>query len=58
MPAGGRARKERTLPFTVSKLLVLVAVICFVLAAFGVQLAPVDLIALGLAFGFASFLVP
>lgn len=41
---------------TVSKVLVLVAVICFVLAAFGLK-APVDLLALGLAFGFASFLV-
>lgn len=44
-------------PFTVSKLLILIAVICFILACFGVA-AGIDLVALGLAFGFAGFLVP
>lgn len=43
--------------FTVSKLLVLIAVLCAVLAAFHVAL-PADLLALAIAFGFASFLVP
>lgn len=35
--------------------LILIAVICFALAAIGLDLA-VNLVALGLAFGFASFL--
>lgn len=43
--------------FTVSKFLVLIACILFVLAAFGVAL-PVEIVALGLAFFAASFLVP
>lgn len=43
--------------FTVSKLLCLVAVVCFVLAVASVGVG-VNLIALGLAFGFSSFLVP
>jgi hypothetical protein len=42
---------------TVSKLLVLIAVLLFVLAAFGVSL-PVAIVPLGLAFLSASFLVP
>jgi hypothetical protein len=44
--------------FTASRLLCLVAVICFVLAAFGVMLGTLNLVDLGLAAGFASFLVP
>jgi hypothetical protein len=45
--------------FTASKLLVLIAVICFALAAFGLgSLGPVSTVPLGLLFGFASFLVP
>ena len=43
---------------TVSKLLVLVAVILFVLAAFGVSFGGVSLEPLGLALFGASFLVP
>ncbi len=43
--------------FTASKLLTLIAVILFVLAAVGVHLAGLDIVALGLAFGFAAFLV-
>lgn len=43
--------------FTVSKFLVLLACILFVLAAFGVSL-PVGIVPLGLAFLAASFLVP
>jgi hypothetical protein len=39
----------------VSEILILVAVICFALAAIGLKVA-VDLVALGLAFGFAAFL--
>jgi hypothetical protein len=42
---------------TPSRLLVLVAVVLFVLATFSVSLGSVALIPLGLAFGFASFLV-
>lgn len=52
---------ERTVNITVSKLLVLVAVVVFVLAGFGVtlgDLSELDVISFGLAFGFASFLVP
>lgn len=44
-------------PFTVSKLLVLLALILFVLGAFHVVL-PVDDLAAGLAFLAASYLVP
>ena len=44
--------------FTVSKLLVLVALVLFLLAAFHVGLGTVDLIALGLAVYMASILVP
>jgi hypothetical protein len=44
--------------FTVSRLLVLVAVIIFVLAAFGVSVPLVQLVPLGLAFFASSFLVP
>ena len=40
--------------FGLSKVLVLAAVICFVLAAFGIDVGKLDLIAIGLAFGFAS----
>lgn len=36
-------------------ILILIAVICFALAAIGLDVA-VNLVALGLAFGFASFL--
>lgn len=43
--------------FTPAKLLTLIAVICFVLAAFGVDLGKVNLTDIGLAFGFAAFLV-
>ncbi len=45
---------------TPSRLLVLVAVVLFVLAAFGVtlgSLGELDLVSIALAFGFASFLV-
>jgi len=43
---------------TVSKILVLLAVIMFVLAAFGVSVGSVSLVPLGLAVFAASFLVP
>lgn len=45
-------------PFTFSSVLVLLAVILFVLAAFGVGLGPVGLVPLGLAVWAASQLVP
>ena len=47
--------------FTASRILLLIAVIIFVLVAFGVHVShtnSVEEIAAGLAFGFASFLVP
>ena len=44
--------------FTVSRLLVVIALILFVLATFRVTALPVDMIAAGLAFLAASFLVP
>lgn len=40
-----------------SRILLAAAVVAFVLAAFGVAIGEVDLIAIGLALGFASFLV-
>jgi hypothetical protein len=40
-----------------SAILLLIAVICFVLAALGVGVAGIRLTDLGLAFGFGSFLV-
>ncbi len=40
-----------------SSILLLVAVICFALAALGVGLAAINLTDLGLALGFAAFLV-
>lgn len=43
--------------FTVSKFLLLIAVILFVLAAFGVTF-PIGIVPLGLAVLAASFLVP
>jgi hypothetical protein len=44
--------------FTASKLLCLIALVCFVLATFGVGLPIVQLVPLGLTFLAASFLVP
>ena len=47
--------------FTVSKILLLIAVILFVMVGFKVSppaLASIDLLGFGLAFGTASFLVP
>lgn len=44
--------------FTVSRLLVLIALVLFLLAAFHVGLGAVDLIALGLAVYMGSHLVP
>lgn len=44
--------------FTVSKLFVIIALVIFVLAAFGVGLGPLNLIAAGLAVYMVSHLVP
>ena len=44
--------------FTLRMLLLLVAVIIFVIAAFGVKVGDVSLVALGLAFFAGAFLVP
>ena len=44
--------------FTFSRLLVLIALVIFVLAAFGVSLGAVGLVPLGLAVYMASHLVP
>jgi len=43
--------------WTLSRIFLVVAVIAFVLAAIGVSVSRLDLVALGLAFGFASFIV-
>lgn len=45
-------------PITVSRVLVIIALIIFTLAAFHVNPAGLDMIAMGLAFFVASFLVP
>jgi len=42
--------------WSIGTVLILIAVICFALAAIGLDVA-VNLVALGLAFGFAAFLV-
>ena len=39
------------------RLLLILAIICFALAAIGINIRPLDLVAVGLALGFASFLV-
>jgi hypothetical protein len=44
--------------FTIRSVLLLIAVILFVLAAFGVDVKSISLLALGLAFFAGSFLVP
>ncbi|MFZ0493328.1 MAG: hypothetical protein WAM81_09090 [Acidimicrobiia bacterium] len=41
----------------VSKLLLAAAVVVFVLAAVGVEIGALNLVALGLALGFASFVI-
>ena len=43
---------------TIRSLLLLIAVIVFILAAFGLRLGEVSLVALGLALFAAAFLVP
>lgn len=56
-----RHNREVTVSPYVSKLLLLVALVVFVLAAFGVDLGsmtPVQIVAAGLAFLAASFLIP
>ena len=42
---------------TLSRVFLLAAVVCFVLAAIGIEVRGVDLVAIGLAVGFGSFLV-
>lgn len=55
---GSLGREGWTVTFTASRLLVVIALILFILAAFGVSLPLVGLVPLGLAFFMASFLVP
>ena len=43
---------------TISKILLLLAIIIFVLAAFGVTFSSVSIVPIGLAFFAASFLFP
>lgn len=45
-------------PFTAAKLLLLVALVLFVLSAFGVGFPGVSLVPLGLAFMVSSYLAP
>jgi hypothetical protein len=56
----GCGNREVAVRFTASKLLVVIALVLFVLAAFNVALplGGIDLLALGLAFLAASFIVP
>lgn len=44
-------------PFSISVILCLIAIIIFALATFGVSFSAVNLVALGLAFFAASFIV-
>jgi len=44
--------------FTIRSILLIIAVILFVIAAFGVDVRGISLVALGLAFVAAAFLVP
>jgi len=46
-----------TITWGLGSILILIAIICFVLAAIGVDLGRVALTPLGLAFGFAGLLV-
>jgi|tagenome__1003787_1003787.scaffolds.fasta_scaffold15947437_2 hypothetical protein len=46
-----------TMTWGLGSILILIAIICFVLAAIGVDLGRVALTPLGLAFGFAGLLV-
>jgi uncharacterized membrane protein YbhN (UPF0104 family) len=43
-------------PWTLGHALIAAAVLCFVLVAFGVDVSGVDLLAVGLALGFAGLL--
>jgi len=52
-----RPHASPELGLTLSRIFLLVAVVCFVLAAVGVDLTGVDLVAIGPALGFGSFLV-
>lgn len=52
------AKEPYAMTFTASKLLCLIALVMFVLAAFGVALPVVQIVPLGLTFLAASFLVP
>jgi hypothetical protein len=56
--ADTRRGMEDRMSFTLRMLLLLIAVIIFVIAAFGVHLGDVSLTALGLAVFAAAFLVP
>ena len=55
---GQRKRGNGMRTLTVSRLLVVIALVLFLLAAFHVGLGAVDLIALGLAVYMASLIVP
>jgi hypothetical protein len=44
--------------FTLRSVLLIIAIILFVIAAFGFDVSGISLVALGLAFGFAAFLFP
>ena len=46
-----------TITWSLGSILILIAVVCFVLAALGIDVGRVALTPLGLAFGFAGLLV-
>jgi hypothetical protein len=50
--------RSDSMQLTIRTLCLLIAVILFVIAAFGVDIRGISLVALGLAFFAASFLVP
>jgi hypothetical protein len=57
----GRGREARMFgrgKTSLSRILLLVAVIVFVVAAIGIDVKGISLVPIGLALGFASFLVP
>ncbi len=52
------ATEPRSSYFYASRVLLIIALLVFVLAAFGVKPGPVEMVPAGLAFFAASFLIP
>jgi hypothetical protein len=58
LPGGQRSPRERGMRMNASRVLRIIATICFALAVFGVVPTPVLLVPLGLALWCGSTLVP